>query len=464
MSTLLRYDLTTDPFPLQASPETGNLNQATLTVVASNPNPRMPVTLKGLIITLPIGADATDLTVDANDIGPVPPAGWTLHNKEPFTGALKYIFYPDKGESQVKGAGLSFIFNNVELNRQPGIVGIEVMEGSDNCAPPACPTQQLFITKFPNGWGQVQVWTNPDPPLLPPDGSLTLNWAGPDRATYSLQYFTPRDGIVLVPAKGQPPLSNKGQYPPVGDPPLQLDQTTTFYLSVEENIDNQKYSAQQQVTATVEVFKPIINRFTGESLWADNSYGLVLKWDTQNAVTCRVTGDPHLLAPSSLDDSYLITPSLRKPLQHTYMLTAENAVGDTISPLASVQWGNIIASVPMGGNGPTVNGIAVSNDDSYLYLLGGQYGLLTKFALDSVFTGSPQPVAQFQTNQNNSSFQSNDMQPDSPIGLALSPDNNRLYVANSSGGIIVLDAATLTEINGSAPGLRHSQSPGISRC
>jgi hypothetical protein len=453
MATLLRYDLTTNPFPLQASPETGNLNAAQLTVVASNPAPLTPVTLQGLIITFPIGPNSTALTQDAIGIGPVPPAGWTLKETQYPAGAVQYLFYPAKGEGSVKGAGLSFIFNNVELNSQPGTVEVQVMEGSGDCMPPDCPTQSLYITKFPNGWGEVQLWTNPDPPVVPPDGSVTLNWAGPAGATYQLQYYTPRDGIVVVPTSGQPPLSNKGKYPPDGDPPLQLDQTTTFYMSVEESLDNQKYSAQQQVTATVEVLKPIIKRFTGEFVWASPSVDLILKWDTQNAVTCRVTGDPHLLAPSSLDDSYQITPTRKKPLQHTYVLTAENAVGDTTPPLASVEWGNPIASVPVGGTGNAVNGIAVSSDDLYLYLTGGLYGPVSKFALDSIFTiPTPQPVAQFQNSPNYSSFQSDYMQIDSPRGLALSPDNSLLFVANGNGGFVVADAGTLAETTGSSPG------------
>ena len=52
-SPILRYALTTDPFPLQASPaEWQPLSTATLTIVASNPT-SAPVTLQGLIVTLP---------------------------------------------------------------------------------------------------------------------------------------------------------------------------------------------------------------------------------------------------------------------------------------------------------------------------------------------------------------------------------------------------------------------------
>ena len=447
MTTFLRYDLMTDPFPLQASPETGNLNAAQLTVVASNPAPLTPVTLQGLIITLPIGPDSTALTQDAKGIGPVPPAGWTLKETQYPAGAVRYLFYPDKGEGGVKGAGLSFIFNNVELNRQPGTVEVQVLEGSRDCMPPDCPMQSLYITKFPNGWGQVQLWTNPDPPVVAPGGSVTLNWAGPDGATYQLQYYTPRDGIVIVPQHRQPPLSNRGEYPPDGDPPLQLDQTTTFYMSVDETIDNHKYSAQQQVTATVEALMPDFKLFTGKFLWASSSSELVLNWDTQNAATCRVAGDPHLLTPSAIDDSYRIAPTPKKPLQHTYALTAENAVGATTSLPATLQWGNTIGSYQSGGNG-----FIISDDDSSVYVMGGAYGPVAKFALDSILTDSPQPVAQYQVSDGPFGSTPDYTALDTPLGMALSPDNNLIYVINRDGGIFALDAGTLKLINTSSPG------------
>lgn len=41
--TLLNYVLTTNPFPLQASPDKGNPLNANLTVVALNPDPETPV-------------------------------------------------------------------------------------------------------------------------------------------------------------------------------------------------------------------------------------------------------------------------------------------------------------------------------------------------------------------------------------------------------------------------------------
>ena len=72
----------------------------------------------------------------------------------------------------------------------------------------------IDVMKWPHGWGQVAFWTAPDPPFVPYDEpKLYLHWAGPQGATYTLEYYTPQTGIVNVPAAGQPPLSNQGQYP-----------------------------------------------------------------------------------------------------------------------------------------------------------------------------------------------------------------------------------------------------------
>jgi hypothetical protein len=289
---LLRYGLTTDPFPLQASPQTGNLSTATLTLVVSNPNPdpdKNFVALQGLIVSIPVGADGTDLTPDATGIGPVPPAGWNPPAKETSPGLIKYIFHPEKGDSQVKGAGLNFIFNNVEINRQTGTVAIEVMEGSGSCTPPSCPTQQVYITKFPNGWGEVQFWL--DPPDVPYQSATTLHWAGPAHATYSIEYALDNQ-VFNVPADGAPALGSQGQYPAQTDPPLTLDRTTVFTLRVEDTtISNQTYHAQQQLTATVQIPAPQIISFgVSPTGFSGAETQVTLSWQTQNVSELNVAG------------------------------------------------------------------------------------------------------------------------------------------------------------------------------
>ena len=68
MQTLLLYDLSTEPFPVQASPDTGEAGTVNVKIVGWNPNPSSPVTLQGVSIKLLLGSDATDLTPNSTGI------------------------------------------------------------------------------------------------------------------------------------------------------------------------------------------------------------------------------------------------------------------------------------------------------------------------------------------------------------------------------------------------------------
>src|ERR1041385_1706044 len=100
VTTLLRYELTTDPFPLEASPTTGSPELATLKVVGSNPDPSNPVTIRSVSITLPVGSDAAHLTNQTPD-GPVPPDGWTVGEPKVGQGVVQYVFKPDAGKGRL---------------------------------------------------------------------------------------------------------------------------------------------------------------------------------------------------------------------------------------------------------------------------------------------------------------------------------------------------------------------------
>jgi YVTN family beta-propeller protein len=426
MSTLLLYDITTDPFPLQASSAGGDPSIAQVTIVASNPTPANPVTLKGLVITFPVGIAASDLTSQSTGIGPIPPNGWTLEDTDTSPTSVKYIFYPGTGNGQVGSEGIAFIFNNVELNSQAGTVEIEVMEGSNDCKPPDCPTQNLQITKFPNGWGQVTYWTNPSPPIVPYDSGITLNWSGPSGATYTIEYYTPQTGAVNVPATGAPALSNEGQYPGNNDPQLLLTSDTVFYLKVVETISGQTYSAQQQITATIELPLPTIKLFTGEFQWTGDSLALVLKWDTENATSCAITGDAHPVNNSSSDDSYQIQPTPAKPLLTFYTLTATNEVGSSTSQI-TIEWGTSPSSAYAGGGS---RGVAISPDNTQIMVANDNDRTLA--VLDAV---TLKPIKTVPAGLNYASY------------VAVSSDQSRIFVTNwMAGTITILDGSTFATI------------------
>jgi hypothetical protein len=303
MGTLLRYDVSTSPFPLQASPADGAPSNATLTVVAANPTPSTPVTLQGVNIAIPVGPDAKSLTADATGVGPVAPAGWRLQATKPGSESVEYVFVPQPGQGSVGRQGLAFVFNNIRVNTQPGPCQLTVKEGSTGS-----PTTQLAVTKFPAGWGTVAFWANP--PNVTPGQSATLNWAGPAGATYSIEYFTPQTGLVSVPAQGAPPLGNRGQYPVGGEAPLLLSQTTVFTLSVRQSLGGQNYFAQQQTTATVQVSAPTIESYTATPTF-DAPTTVRLAWEAENVSQLHIDGVGIFSGDEALNGSHSYSP--RRP-------------------------------------------------------------------------------------------------------------------------------------------------------
>ena len=302
-TTLLRYELTTDPFPLEASPATGSPELATLKIVGSNPDPADPVTLRSVSITVPVGADAAQLTNSAPD-GPVAPDDWTLKETKLGEGVVQYVFKPNAGKGQIAGQGLAFIFNNIQPNTQPGVAAITVAEGTEDGG-----SQQLLVTKFPNDWGEVNF--SLDPPIIPYGGSTVLKWSGPSGATYSIMYYTPRTGIVNIPSAGEQPLGNRGRYPAQGGKPLQLVQNTTFYLTVVGLYHGKSYTAQKALQVTVTAMPPEITCFKadpptvhgytiakegGDTIPAVET---TLSWTTENAKECELSGVPQLLATNT---------------------------------------------------------------------------------------------------------------------------------------------------------------------
>src|ERR1700761_3770825 len=95
-SPILNYAVITDPFPLLASGESGNLNKARFTILATN-GTGADVTLDGIIVQFPVGAEASSLTLDAAAIGAVSPTNWTLTGTNASPGLIAYIFVPLSG-------------------------------------------------------------------------------------------------------------------------------------------------------------------------------------------------------------------------------------------------------------------------------------------------------------------------------------------------------------------------------
>jgi hypothetical protein len=309
-ATLLTYAFKTEPqFPLQASPDTGDLLRTKLTIVATNPGPD-DAALDGIQITLPEGKTGTDLTPDASTVLDVAaPPHWPRQtgNNVP---ANVFLFQPDDGYGSV-GAGetLTIVITGLQINRKDGTADVPVVEGSGGCQPPDCPTQHLSITKFPNGWGDVMFSIDPLPPVEYGD-AVTLHWSGPASATYTIRYSAKGKGVT-VPG----PLGSHGTWPGQNNPPLALKEDTTFYLQAKTG----DYSAEKALPVTVvDKPPPTINFF--KAAWSAEGDRLIFTWDTQYADTCSFNG--RRVDPSSLDGSFSITPSAASPLMPSYTLRA----------------------------------------------------------------------------------------------------------------------------------------------
>jgi hypothetical protein len=316
MPTLLHYKLTTQPFPLQANAPGGSA-EATLTVVASNPNPSTPVTLQGVSITLLVGPDASELTADASGVGPVAPPFWKLHETKKSDHAVEYVFWPEDGHGAVGGQGLAFIFSHIRPNRQPGPTTVTVTEGSAGN-----PTTGLLLPKFPSTWGEVSFSASPADVLM--GGSTTLGWSGPAGATYTIEYSTGDGAVVNLPPAGQPAFGSSGQWLV-----SQLDQTTVFTLEVSETIEGQPYQAQQQKTVTVDVPAPtLLLTATPTVIDVLDRQPVQLQWTTTNASTLKIDGVGSFNVQQVASGSTTDTPPVQRQNQpHVYTATAFGLAG-----------------------------------------------------------------------------------------------------------------------------------------
>ncbi len=282
MDPILEYSITTEPFPLKI-----DASEAELEIVATN-NSENEVTLRGIRVRIPVGNESTQLTNDSKSIVPIPPEGWRSVEPPRYpAGSVEFTFRPNSESTKLpKHESLSFTFNDVRVNAEPGIVEIDITEGTDDCTPGVdCPVEKLLLAKFPHAWGEVKFTAKPV--NIPYDGSTVLRWDGPEDGTYSIEYMDWGHGgeNVIIPRQGEPPFGNSGRYPALGAPELRLRQRTTFTLNVEATIRRMPFSAQKQVTVDVKMPRPVIDLFVAEpwSVDMNNVPPIKLTWNTSNA-------------------------------------------------------------------------------------------------------------------------------------------------------------------------------------
>ncbi|HST60248.1 MAG TPA: hypothetical protein VLK84_16195, partial [Longimicrobium sp.] len=137
--TLLSYALLTSPDPLQAGAT------ATLTLIVSNPG-HQAVTVQGIVVTLPVGTNARDLTGDPTGLEMEVPDGWQA---SPVNGEITLTPWDDS--VAVAGEGLLFIFAGIGVNAAPGTCSITVDETASTAAQPVATGRvaSIGLVKFP---------------------------------------------------------------------------------------------------------------------------------------------------------------------------------------------------------------------------------------------------------------------------------------------------------------------------
>jgi hypothetical protein len=208
----LSYAVLSDPDPLRASPGGAyDPNLASLTVLVTNDSGD-PVPVRSIILRLPEGSGARDLTPNISGVNSEAPDRWHVTKKEG-----RFTLAPELPEDGIlaAGEGLFITLSEIEINDRPGVWSLEIVEetGEATTGTAAAGSLAIPLAKFP-----FELYVSDlaaEPLVIEPGGSTTLFWEGSDGATYSLY-----DGQTTTVAP------SVGSYTVDG-----LTQTTTFYLT-----------------------------------------------------------------------------------------------------------------------------------------------------------------------------------------------------------------------------------------
>jgi hypothetical protein len=311
--TLLSYVMFTSPDPLQAS-----ATNAILTLVVSNPGAQL-VTVTRLVVTLPVGTNAKDLTADATGVQIGVSAGWQASN-----AAGSITLTPSGAAGQVGAAGLSFTFASVDVNAQVGLCTVTIDETASSPSQPAGDrTASIGLPKFP---AQFQVGDLQANPLdVPAGGSTTLMWTG-TQATYTLQYQPADEGTPVSQTVG-----NTGPYPVSN---LTRTGQVTFTLLVQVPVPglDTPLAVERQVSVSVETLSLAVQAEPP----AVGVNGLTrLGWQTRNAASCVLSVAPDAAGASGAVD--LGGPLYFVLTQTTsFTLTATDASGNELEEQRTV--------------------------------------------------------------------------------------------------------------------------------
>ncbi len=184
---LLAYGITTNPDPLQASPESGNPVMGSLIITVSN-NTSNKIYCNQLTFSFPIGDLAKDLTsapsgilVSANSSDK-----WEISvtSDGVFTATPK-----SSSDNVIFENGLSFQIYNIQINQQVGTFTFSVIENSSTDKETfSDKTDNFNLAKFPYGFYVNNFASSAT--MVNNGGTVKLTWVGSDIGTYTIMYGT----------------------------------------------------------------------------------------------------------------------------------------------------------------------------------------------------------------------------------------------------------------------------------
>jgi hypothetical protein len=264
---LLDYAILTAPNPLQAGAP------ATLTLAISNGGSHV-VNVTKIVVTLPIGTNAKDLTASAG-FQTDPPPGWNV------SASGGVLTLTPQASGAVGRDGLALTISDVAVNDQPGTAPLPIDETAAvaNAAPVTSRTS-LAAAKFPVQFSVSELVVTP--PQVAFGGSASVMWTGTP-ATYTLQY--PGSGPLPT------PVSNVG--------PFEATNLTIFpavvTLTVSLAVPGQDAPLVTERQATAELKPQVgISRFSPDRPRVTGGDTLGLSWQVQLAtsLTLQLEGLP----------------------------------------------------------------------------------------------------------------------------------------------------------------------------
>jgi hypothetical protein len=216
--TVLSYAVLTDPHPMRARD-----GHASLTLAVTN-NTQDPVPVRSIVLRLPEGDGAQDLTQNISGVNSEAPTLWHLSKREG-----RFTLAPELPEDGIlkEGDQLVITLSDIEINAEPGVWNLEIVEDTGSTFTRTLPLAKLPFVLYVSD-------LDADPLVVEPGGSTTLSWDGSEAATYWLF-----DGQTQTRV-----FNYDSPYPVDG-----LTQTTTFYLTA--TVDGPEQTVVRERTVTV---------------------------------------------------------------------------------------------------------------------------------------------------------------------------------------------------------------------